>query len=79
MGNYNDHLYQIIETINRLSRKMETLLQGETIATSTGKINNNDDACINKIYEYHDEETGINIFDEEKTEEMRSIIDRINW
>ena len=34
---------------------METFLQGETIATSTGDININDDYGVNKTHDYHDE------------------------
>ena len=79
MGDSNYHLDQIIEAINRSSRRMEILLRGKKTTTSTGNSNSNDDYGANKIHDYHDEGEGVDISDEYETEEIISIIDRINW
>ena len=79
MMNYNYRQDQITEWINSSSRMMETLLQGSTTATSIGSSNNNGDSGINETHDYHDEGDGVDIADEDRTKEIWSIIDRINW
>ena len=77
-GNSNYNLDQIIEAINRLSRRMETLLQRAKTATHTGNSKNNNDPRVNETLDYHDEGEGVDIYDEDTTEEIISIIDRRN-
>ena len=57
---------------------MEKLLQGETTTTIPVNINNDDDAGINKIHEYHDWGGGVEISYNYATEEITSILDRRN-
>ena len=61
LGNSNFRPYQKIETINRLSRSMETLLQGANITTSTGGSNNDGDSGINETHDYHNEGEGVDL------------------
>ena len=64
-GNSNYNLDQIIEAINRLSRRMETLLQRAKTATHTGNSKNNNDPRVNETLDYHDEGEGVDV-DERK-------------
>ena len=57
---------------------METLLQGEKIATITSNSNNDYDVGVNETYYYHDKIEGFDIYYQGITEKFRSIIDRIN-
>ena len=68
MGNSNYHLDQMIEAINRSSMRMVTLLQLAEVTIITDNSNNNDNFVINETNNYHDEGEGVDIADDDATE-----------
>ena len=61
VGGSNDLSDKIIEAINKSETRMETFLQGATIAKITVDDNHNNDAGVNEIHGCRDEGKGVDI------------------